>query len=149
MRVQPGNLSPTRRLEALHAMTGTRVFQEKLQNMKSRLPIHLSDASFYGWLYKMGHRRVLQQWKKRFFVLNTDRHQLVYYDTSADEVVRGCVDLQEVRAVRIIKNFVPHQLRGVDCAVFELETNGRTYRFAAESAAQANEWIERIQNTIQ
>ncbi|TGZ55039.1 hypothetical protein CRM22_010521 [Opisthorchis felineus] len=149
MRVKPGNLSPTRRLEALHAMTGTRVFQEKLQNMKSRLPIHLSDASFYGWLYKMGHRRVLQQWKKRFFVLNTDRHQLMYYDTSADEVVRGCVDLQEVRAVRIIKNFVPHQLRGVDCAVFELETNSRTYRFAAESAAQANEWIERIQNTIQ
>ncbi|KAF8561412.1 hypothetical protein P879_03099 [Paragonimus westermani] len=112
-------------------------------------PSHLVSASYYGVLHKMGHRKLLQQWKQRFFVLDTNRHQLRYYDTELDEVPRGRIDLQEVRAVRLVRNFAPHQRRVADCSVFELETNARTYRFAADSVTQANEWIERIQNTIQ
>ncbi|KAF6777609.1 hypothetical protein AHF37_03113 [Paragonimus kellicotti] len=112
-------------------------------------PSHLVNASYYGVLHKMGHRKLLQQWKQRFFVLDTNRHQLRYYDTELDEVPRGRIDLQEVRAVRLVRNFAPHQRRVADCSVFELETNARTYRFAADSVTQANEWIERIQNTIQ
>ncbi|CAL8101323.1 unnamed protein product [Calicophoron daubneyi] len=111
-------------------------------------PTDLTNAYFHGLLYKMGHRKLLQQWKQRFFVLDTSRHQLRYYDTPADEVPRGCIDLQDVRAVRLVKN-IGLQRRVSECGVFELETGTRIYRFASEPPEKAGEWVDRIQNTIQ
>lgn len=97
-----------------------RRFSETTSPSAPTIPSHLASASFYGLLYKMNHRKLLQHWKQRFFVLDTTRHQLRYYDTMSDEVPRGCVDLQDVRAVRLVKNVVPHQKRVTDCGVFEV-----------------------------
>ncbi|VDP81600.1 unnamed protein product [Echinostoma caproni] len=150
-RVKTGERSPQIRSQfSVERLDGNvRRFSETAAPSVPVLPSHLASASFYGLLYKMNHRKLLQHWKQRFFVLDTTRHQLRYYDTTADEMPRGCVDLQDVRAVRLVKNVVPHQKRVTDCGVFELETSTRTYRFAAEPAEKAAEWVERIQNTIQ
>ncbi|TPP56399.1 Myotubularin protein 13 [Fasciola gigantica] len=150
-RTKPGERSPQSHSQfSVERLDGNaRRLSETASPSVPTIPSHLASASFYGLLYKMNHRKLLQHWKQRFFVLDTTRHQLRYYDTISDEVPRGCVDLQDVRAVRLLKSVVPHQKRVTDCGVFELDTGTRTYRFAAEPAEKAAEWVERIQNTIQ
>ncbi|CAH8512381.1 unnamed protein product [Schistosoma turkestanicum] len=112
------------------------------------LPKHLATASYFGYLYKLGHRKFLQQWKQRLFALDTNRHQLKYYESYANASPRGCIDLQDVRTVRMIKNFA-FQRKSPAFVVFELETNNRTYKLGAINQESANQWIERIQTTIQ
>ncbi|TNN07981.1 Myotubularin-related protein [Schistosoma japonicum] len=112
------------------------------------LPKHLTTVSYYGYLYKLGHRKFLQQWKQRFFALDINRHQLKYYESYANASPRGCIDLQDVRTVRIVKNFT-QQRKSPTFVVFELETNNRTYKLGAVNQESAMQWIERIQQTIQ
>ncbi|KAK4470174.1 hypothetical protein MN116_005754, partial [Schistosoma mekongi] len=112
------------------------------------LPKHLTTVSYYGYLYKLGHRKFLQQWKQRFFTLDVNRHQLNYYESYANASPRGCIDLQDVRSVRMVKNFT-HQRKSPAFVVFELETNNRTYKLGAVNQESAMQWIERIQQTIQ
>ncbi|CAH8857832.1 unnamed protein product [Trichobilharzia szidati] len=114
----------------------------------TELPKHLASASYYGYLYKLGHRKFLQQWKQRLFALDTNRHQLKYYESYANSSPRGCIDLQDVRCVRIVRNFA-HQRKSTSFVVFELETTSRTYRLGAINQEIAMQWIERIQKTIQ
>ncbi|CAH8574882.1 unnamed protein product [Schistosoma haematobium] len=116
--------------------------------VEHHLPEHLASASYYGYLYKLGHRKFLQQWKQRLFALDTNRHQLKYYESYANASPRGCIDLQDVRTVRIIKNFAI-QRKSPAFVVFELETNNRTYKLGAINQESAMQWIERIQKTIQ
>ncbi|XP_018651634.1 myotubularin-related protein [Schistosoma mansoni] len=116
--------------------------------IEHHLPEHLASASYYGYLYKLGHRKFLQQWKQRLFALDTNRHQLKYYESYANASPRGCIDLQDVRTVRIIKNFAI-QRKSPSFVVFELETNNRTYKLGAINQESAMQWIERIQKTIQ
>lgn len=63
----------------------------------------MRNVAFSSELYKLGHRRVLPNWKPRFFVLDTEQHQLRYYDTAQDEVPRGVIDLQDVRSVKLLQ----------------------------------------------
>ncbi|CAH8570392.1 unnamed protein product [Heterobilharzia americana] len=114
----------------------------------AELPKHLASSSYYGYLYKLSHRKFLQQWKQRLFALDTNRHQLKYYESYAESLPRGCIDLQDVRNVKIMKNFT-YQRKSLAIVVFELETNNRTYRLGAANQESAMQWIERIQKAIQ
>ncbi|KAL7061824.1 hypothetical protein AAHC03_0763 [Spirometra sp. Aus1] len=111
-------------------------------------PSYASSVAYSSELYKLGHRKMLPTWKPRFFVLDTERHQLRYYDTAQDEVPRGCIDLQDVRSVKLMKNVQSGQRRFQENATFEIETAGRQFRFAAEDPDIARTWVEKIQTSI-
>lgn len=81
---------------------------------------HGGSVAFCGELYKLSSRKVLASWKSRFFVLDTEHHQMRYYDTAQDEVPRGCIDLQDVRAVRLLKNTTSVPRRFQDSCTFEV-----------------------------
>uniref|UniRef100_A0A183SX77 Myotubularin phosphatase domain-containing protein n=1 Tax=Schistocephalus solidus TaxID=70667 RepID=A0A183SX77_SCHSO len=83
-------------------------------------PSYAGTVAYSSELYKLGHRKMLPTWKPRFFVLDTERHQLRYYDTAQDEVPRGCIDLQDVRSVKLIKNVQSGQRRFHENATFEV-----------------------------
>ncbi|CDS40960.1 myotubularin protein 13 [Echinococcus multilocularis] len=111
-------------------------------------PPDLGSVAFCGELYKLSSRKVLASWKSRFFVLDTEHHQMRYYDTAQDEVPRGFIDLQDVRAVTLLRNTTSVPKRFQDSCAFEIDTPARQFRFAADDAKSARAWVERIQSTI-
>lgn len=102
-----------------------------------------------GHLFKQG--QVFRQWKRRFFVLDAANHRVRYYDGRQDagSVVRGEIDLADVRAVRLPGRAPMGAPKRVpDAAFVELETCQRTFRFYAEDVRQSAEWVEKINNLI-
>ena len=138
-------------------------------------PSHpLGSVAFSGELYKLSSRKVLASWKSRFFVLDTEHYQMRYYDTSQDEIPRGFIDLQDIRAIRLLHNATSVPRRFQDGCTFEvsrlasstlfkstffstlliqfrfvqIDTPLRQYRFAADDSRTAGAWVERIQSAI-
>jgi len=106
-----------------------------------------SNIVYQGYLYKKG--ALLKAWKPRWFVLDTIKHQLRYYDSRDDYHCKGTVDLSEVRSVTQPASLPPGAPKKVDegCA-FDLHTIRRTYSLCAENRQQALEWQEKIQNCL-
>ncbi|XP_041365406.1 myotubularin-related protein 13-like [Gigantopelta aegis] len=100
-----------------------------------------------GYLYKQG--ALLKGWKQRWFVLDSMKHQMRYYDAVEDSNCRGFIDLAEVESVQPVKGFPGTSKKSEDNSIFEIRTVRRQYNFMATSPAAAQEWIDKLQSCIQ
>jgi myotubularin-related protein 5/13 len=93
-----------------------------------------------GYLFKKG--ALLKGWKQRWFVLDSIKHELRYYDTRDDSHCKGYIDLAEVVSALPASS-------NPGSAFFDLKTVRRTYNFMATDGATAHEWAEKIQACLQ
>ncbi|XP_040568639.1 myotubularin-related protein 13 [Lepeophtheirus salmonis] len=107
---------------------------------------HNSQIICQGYLYKQANFRI-KGWKQRWFVLDSTKHQLRYYDTKDDFHSKGYIDLSEVKEVN---EGSPQQNAPKKCVnFFDLHTHKRVFCFGAESKTAAKEWINKIQSCLQ
>ncbi|CAF3991739.1 unnamed protein product [Adineta steineri] len=100
-----------------------------------------------GYLRKRGH--LLKQWKERWFVLDSVRHELRYYDSSDDQTAKGVILLADAVEILPYTGPFPNALRRFDSrAAFELHTNRRIYNFIAATAQDAQTWTEKIKSCL-
>ncbi|XP_052749763.1 myotubularin-related protein 5 [Galleria mellonella] len=100
-----------------------------------------------GHLYKRG--ALLKGWKQRWFVLDSIKHQLRYYDAMEDSHCKGYIDLGEVITVTQAPPAPGPPKKCDDRSFFDLRTSRRTYNFCASDANAAQEWIEKLQACLQ
>ncbi|XP_042205463.1 myotubularin-related protein 13-like isoform X3 [Homarus americanus] len=100
-----------------------------------------------GYLWKRGS--LLKNWKQRWFVLDSVKHQLRYYDSMEDSHFKGIIELSDVVAVipSVPTQGAPKKVD--DRAFFDLQTKRRLYNFCASDGQAAQEWIEKIQSCLQ
>ncbi|XP_023930025.1 myotubularin-related protein 13 isoform X2 [Lingula anatina] len=100
-----------------------------------------------GYLLKQG--ALLKQWKQRWFVLDSMKHQLRWYDAMEDSHCKGYLDLSEVTSVGTSKNFQGAPKRAEDNSFFEMKTVKRSYVFCAPNVQASQEWIDKLNSCIQ
>ncbi|CAG9571879.1 unnamed protein product [Danaus chrysippus] len=100
-----------------------------------------------GHLYKRG--ALLKGWKQRWFVLDSIKHQLRYYDAMEDSHCKGFIELSEVLTVSPAPAAPGPPKKCDDRSFFDLRTSRRTYNFCASDANAAQEWIEKLQGCLQ
>ncbi|XP_013171380.1 PREDICTED: myotubularin-related protein 5 [Papilio xuthus] len=105
------------------------------------------DRTHEGHLYKRG--ALLKGWKQRWFVLDSIKHQLRYYDAMEDSHCKGFIDLAEVITVTQAAPAPGPPKKCDDRSFFDLRTSRRTYNFCASDANAAQEWIEKLQACLQ
>ena len=59
-----------------------------------------NPRNYKGKLFKPG--RLLRQWLARWYVLETQQNQLLYYDSEDDTQLKGHIDLGEMRSAKVI-----------------------------------------------
>eukprot|EP01048_Picozoa_sp_COSAG05_P017162 COSAG05_NODE_2304_length_3250_cov_3.541098_2_plen_136_part_00 len=112
---------------------------ERRTHLSAKAVSALKDCAKIGWLYKRGEHN--SAWKKRWFELKNTK--LSYYANPGDPVPKGeiTVTMVEGDANAAGTRDSEHEF------VFHLKSHGRTYVIAAETAAEKDEWLEKIDRT--
>ncbi|GAB6021252.1 hypothetical protein CHUAL_003867 [Chamberlinius hualienensis] len=110
----------------------------------SNIPEHRTHE---GYLLKQG--ALLKGWKQRWFVLDSIKHQLRFYQSMEDTNCKGYIDLSDVLSVTPSAFVQGAPKRADEKAFFDIKTTRRTYTFLANEASFAHEWVEKIQACLQ
>nr|XP_045604624.1 myotubularin-related protein 5-like isoform X2 [Procambarus clarkii] len=105
------------------------------------------NRTLEGYLWKRGS--LLKNWKQRWFVLDSVKHQLRYYDSMEDSHFKGIIELSDVVAVIASLPTQGAPKKVDERAFFDLQTKRRLYNFCASDGQAAQEWIEKIQSCLQ
>ncbi|XP_070199867.1 myotubularin-related protein 13-like isoform X2 [Littorina saxatilis] len=108
---------------------------------------HGEHRTHEGYLYKQG--AFFKQWKQRWFVLDSMKHQLRYYDAMEDSHCKGFIDLAEVESVQPVKSMPGAPKKADENSFIEVRTVRRIYNFMASDAKFAQEWIDKLQGCLQ
>ncbi|XP_021368098.1 myotubularin-related protein 13-like [Mizuhopecten yessoensis] len=76
------------------------------------------QQTYEGYLYKRG--ALLKGWKQRWFVLDSTKHQLRYYDAMEDSSCKGYIELLDILSIQPIKNVQGAPKRSDENAFFEM-----------------------------
>jgi len=104
-----------------------------------------NPRNYKGRLLKRGH--LLRQWVARWYVLDTQQNELLYYDNEDDSQLKGHIDLGEMKAARVIPAPQSPPKSADLQAFFEIETTKRVHIFLAANRDVALEWTDRL-NTL-
>jgi len=85
-----------------------------------------------GWMMKQGG--LVKSWKRRYFVLKTNR-VLNYYESDNSSMVKGSIELNKVIGVERKQK-----------KMLDLVTPKRTWSFACVSTKVRDEWVANISN---
>lgn len=130
-----------------HPMTSTS--EDMHYSQFNRNPDENSKIIYQGYLFKQANFKI-KGWKQRWFVLDSTKHQLRYYDTREDFHCKGYIDLAEVTRITDGSSSAPGAPKKTeDRCLFELQTLKRNYCFCADSKGSAQEWVAKIQSCLQ
>ncbi|CAF0740382.1 unnamed protein product [Brachionus calyciflorus] len=117
--------------------------------------------TYAGYLKKQG--ALFKQWKERYFVLDSVKHQLRYYDSANDlNCPKGIIDLSEVEYINEgitmlqnqnieakkmvnLTNLIADITETNSKSCFELKTSKRVYYFLAKSPQEAFKWVKQLE----
>ncbi|XP_053616581.1 myotubularin-related protein 13 [Plodia interpunctella] len=139
---------PDRALEHRQQTNSVTTLQSSSQQYYEQFSSNVAENRTHeGHLYKRG--ALLKGWKQRWFVLDSIKHQLRYYDAMEDSHCKGFIDLGEVITVSQAAPAPGPPKKCDDRSFFDLRTSRRTYNFCASDANSAQEWIEKLQACLQ
>jgi len=97
------------------------------------------NQTYAGYLNKRG--ALLKSWKQSWFVLDSIKHQLRYYELKDSGYLKGFIDLAEVVSVSLQSS--------IENNMFELKTFRRSYSFMAPDSHAAKDWVDKIHACLQ
>jgi len=106
---------------------------------------HRDKVLIKGWMQKMG--KVHRTWKRRFFVLDTNRDYSIRYWEKEDTTTtpKGVINLVNVNFVQNTQN---DSVLKMNPYSFDCITDERTFHIAAESAEQRDQWVSVLGEVI-
>lgn len=101
-----------------------------------------------GYLYKRG--KIVKNWKLRWFILDMDKRELIYYDSKHEVSCKGSISLNEIQSVEEAEpQIVPALKPGEAGFFFNLITPKRIFHLMALRNSARSEWIARITTAVQ
>ncbi|CAK8676970.1 unnamed protein product [Clavelina lepadiformis] len=103
--------------------------------------------TYEGSLWKQG--AYMKQWKLRFFVLDTTKHELRQYENRGDITCKSIIDLKDLESVEILDSISGAPKGTKEKSYLQVKTSKRFYHFIADDQEAAREWMDNLQAALQ